>query len=220
MDLALRRRRPSTVALLLVAVAVAGCATVSAREREAQIPPNVLASFLADKPEPLHPHYAMVLVQGPRNEVLNHMRSGLAAYSLTELGAATQSFDRALQGIEAVYADNADAKKARQLFTRESYKDFKGEPYERAMAYYYRGLLYMREGDYQNARASFKGGVLQDAFAEEEQHRADFALLIFLEGWASHCAGDAGLARDSFAEVVKLKPDFTPPGPHDNVLVL
>lgn len=26
------------------------------------------------------------------------------------------------------------------------------------MAYYYRGLLYMREGDFSNARASFRGG--------------------------------------------------------------
>jgi tetratricopeptide (TPR) repeat protein len=220
MVLVILRRLCALLALLFLSISVTACATVSARERERQVPSNVLADFLADKPEPLRPYYSMVMIQGPRNEVLNYMRSGLAAYEAESYSVATDSFDRALQGIEAVYANNADAEKARKLFTRESYKDFKGEPYERAMAYYYRGLLYMREGDYQNARASFKGGVLQDAFAEEEQNRADFALLIFLEGWASHCAGDAGLASDSFAEVVKLKPDFTPPGPDDNTLVL
>ena len=48
------------------------------------------------------------------------------------------------------------------------------------MAYYYRGVLYLRDGDYENARASFKGGMLQDGFAEEEQNRSDFALLSFL----------------------------------------
>ena len=203
-----------------VATSLIGCASVSPRERETVVPAPVLAAYLADKPEPLHPHYSMVLVQGPRNAVLNEMRSGLASYELGGLDAATRSFDRVLNGIEAIYADNADAKKARELFTRESYKDFKGEPYERAMAYYYRGLLYMNEGDYQNARASFKGGILQDAFAEEEQNRADFALLIFLEGWASHCAGDPGLARESFAEVTNLKSEFAAPGPDDNVLVI
>jgi hypothetical protein len=30
---------------------------------------------------------------------------------------------------------------------------FIGEPYERAMAYYYRGLLYWRDGEIDNARA-------------------------------------------------------------------
>ena len=29
----------------------------------------------------------------------------------------------------------------------------KGEPYERAMVYYYRGLIFLRNGDYENARA-------------------------------------------------------------------
>ena len=198
----------------------AACATLSPREQEVQVAPSVLSNYLADKPEALREHYSMVMVQGPRNEVLNQMRSGLAAYELGAMPVATESFDRALQSIEAVYADNPDAAKARELFTRESYKDFKGEPYERAMAYYYRGLLYMREGDYQNARASFKGGILQDAFAEEEQNRADFALLIFLEGWASHCAGDPSLARESFAELTKLKPDFVLPGDGHNTVVL
>jgi tetratricopeptide (TPR) repeat protein len=209
----------SLLTVSLVVLCAGGCA-VSAREREALVPPAVLSAYLADKPEPLHPHYSMVLVQGPRNALLNEMRSGLAAYELGGHDAATRSFDRVLQGIEAVYADNEDAKKARELFTRESYKDFKGEPYERAMAYYYRGLLYMHEGDYQNARASFKGGILQDAFAEEEQNRADFALLIFLEGWASRCAGDPGLARDSFEEVAKLKSDFAAPAADANALVI
>ncbi len=102
----------------------------------------------------------------------------------------------------------------------ENMKDFKGEPYERVMAYYYRGLLYLMRGDFENARACFKSGVMQDAFAEEEQNRCDFALLIFLEGWASQCLGDSQLASAAYREVRRLRPDFTPPAWDHNVLMI
>lgn len=215
-----RCRRLAGCLLLLGAVASAGCATISAREREIDVPPATLNGFLAGKPAPLHDLYTVLLRQGPRNEVLNRMRIGLAATELGATEAATEAFDQALAGIETVYAQSETAAKARQLWYRESYKDFKGEPYERAMAYYYRGLLYLREGDYENARASFKGGMLQDAFAEEAQNRADFALLAFLEGWASHCLGDQALARQSFDEARTLKPGLALPAADHNVLLL
>ena len=197
--------RPLLAAAAL-ALVVGGCAT-SERFKDADVKPDVMVAYLQGKPEPLHPHYATLLRQGPRNAVLNHMRTGLAAAELGAGALAAESFDQALASIESVYANTETAEKARSLWNAEAYKDFKGEPYERAMAYYYRGLLYMREGDYENARASFKGGQLQDAFAAEEQNRADFALLTFLEGWASRCAGSEGLAVESFAETRGLRPE-------------
>ncbi|MEO5373315.1 MAG: hypothetical protein H7840_03430 [Alphaproteobacteria bacterium] len=211
-----RLRRLATVTLG-VAVA-AGC--VSDRERETPVSATVAASYLADKPVALRPHLVVRQQQGVRNLVLNDMRIGLAALELGETRLAADLFDEALLGIEAVYADTPSAAEARSLWAKEAVKDFKGEPYERAMAYYYRGLLYLWVGDYQNARASFKSGVLQDAFAEEEQHRADFALLIFLEGWASHCDGRESLAEESYAEVKTLRPGFVPPGRDDDTLIL
>jgi tetratricopeptide (TPR) repeat protein len=200
-------------------MSLGGCAT-SERFRERDVPANVLSDFLIDKPEPLRPYYGVLLRQGQRNEVLNHMRVGLGAMELGAYPAASESFDKALLGIEAVYADSETASQARKLWTAEAYKDFKGEPYERAMAYYYRGLLYLRDGDYENARASFKGGMLQDAFAEEEQNRSDFALLAFLEGWASRCASNKDLATQSFEEVGRLKSGFSVPGEGDNLLLI
>lgn len=214
------RHRRAGWLLLLGALALAGCATIGAREREMEIPPATLSGFLAGKPAPLHDLYAVLLRQGPRNAVLNQMRVGLAATDLGATDAATEALDQALAGVETVYAQSETAAKARQLWYRESYKDFKGEPYERAMAYYYRGLLYLREGDFENARASFKGGMLQDAFAQDAQNRADFALLAFLEGWASHCLGDQALARQSFDEAKTLKPALSLPALDHNVLLL
>jgi len=179
-----------------------------------------LDAYLADKPEPLRILYARVLLGGRRDLVLNHMHAGLAAMDMGEFELAEQSFDEATRGIEAVYAHDPSAARARSLWHEEGTKDFKGEPYERVMAYCYRGLLYMRRGDFENARACFKGGALQDAFAEEEQHRCDFALMSFLEGWASQCLGDGDLAQTAYQDVQRLRPDFTLPPPDHNTLIL
>jgi hypothetical protein len=100
---------------------------------------------------------------------------------------AKELLDQVLLRIDMVYADNENAMKARSLWYEEGMKDFIGEPYERAMAFYYRGLLYMMDEDYENARACFKNGVIQDAFAEEEQNRCDFAALIFSKAGRPRC---------------------------------
>ncbi|KAF0137569.1 MAG: hypothetical protein FD153_1647 [Rhodospirillaceae bacterium] len=134
---------------------------------------------------------------------------------------AAEFFDEALSVIETAYASNQDAQLARHLFVREASKDFRGEPYERAMAYYYRGLLYMRASDYENAGASFKSGVLQDALAEKEEYQADFSLLMLLEGWASHCRGQQSQVQEICAEFkAHNRFRFPPPVDGHNTLIL
>ena len=210
--------RPAWLSAAIITVLVSGC--VTAREQESSPAPSVIRAYLDDKPTELRRHFFIAQAQGDRNRVLNHMRLGLAAYSMGRDRLAEQLLDDALQGIEAIYADNEEARKARGLWVKEGIKDFKGEPYERVMAYYYRGLLYMKAGDYENARASFKGGLLQDSFAEEEQYRADFALMPFLQGWAAHCSGNESLAAEDFKEFRALNKDAPLPRDKDNVLVL
>ncbi|MEQ8604810.1 MAG: hypothetical protein RIB45_15965 [Marivibrio sp.] len=217
-------RRAACVASVAGGLLAGGCVTneqaLQEHEKEVAVEPAQLQQFLADKPEALQPFYEVLMRQGRRNQVLNNMRIGAAALGLGEYEAAERAFDEALAGIETIYADNPQAEQARSVWVRENAKDFKGEPYERAMAYYYRGLLYLREGDYQNARASFKGGQLQDAFAEEDQDRADFALLYYLEGWASHCNGDAQLAEDAFAEALKHNAELILPQSDHGLLLV
>ena len=203
------------------AVDAPGCAASQSRKRSAEAARDrAVEAYVQDKPFELRPRYALVIAHGRRNRVLNQMQAGLAAFDYGRFDLAKESFDEVLNGIETVFANSKQAAKARSLWRAERSKIFKGEPYERAMAYYYRGLLYMIDDDYENARACFKSGVLQDAFAEEKQNRCDFALLIFLEGWASQCLGDAQLAEEAYEEVKLLRPDFQPPAPGDNVLVL
>lgn len=212
----------STVGRLAGSVALAAllAACQTTREQETQVAPGLAHAFLADKPAELQKHFMVALTQGKRNQVLNDMRLGLAAMDLDNTALAERLFDDALGSIESIYVNNPDAEKARELFTKEMVKDFKGEPYERAMAYYYRGLLYMQTGDYDNARASFKGGFIQDSFADEDQNRADFGLLQYLQGWASRCRGNTVTAEEDFKEFSAINGKFPLPDSADNTLVL
>ena len=177
-------------------------------------------SALASATNVVAPYYAVIEQAKTNDLVLHHMRAGTVAFEQQQYTRASRSFDFVLDQIELIYTDDENAAKARSLWYGEEQKDFKGEPYERVMAYYYRGLLYLLEGDYDNAMASFKGGVLQDAFAEEQQFRCDFASIIYLTGWASQLRGQLKQAQEYYQEAILLRPDLTMPHPDDNVLII
>lgn len=183
----------------------------------AMLPAAVSATAL---PAPLSKAVQRIASDEPNNRVLNQLQAATLALDMGYREQAGELFDAALNGITTVYANSEQAARARSLWYDEGAKDFKGEPYERAMAFYYRGLLDMYAGDYENARASFKSGLLQDAFAEEEQHRADFALLMFLEAWSSHVLGAQGLADERFEELLSFRPGFKLPDASHRLLVM
>lgn len=166
------------------------------------------------------PYIAKLKSEGERNRVLNQLEIGTRSFWAGQPDDAARALDDAIVNIELVYKNDAGATKARSLWHEEGAKNFKGEPYERAMAYYYRGLVYLRNADYENARAAFRQGLMQDAFAEEEQNQADFALLMFLEAWASHLNGDEDLRDETIARLKKLRPEFPGIGAKDDTLLL
>jgi outer membrane protein assembly factor BamD (BamD/ComL family) len=87
---------------------------------------------LTDKPPATH-LYGSVLT-GVSAMRVNQMRAGLAAFEAGADKIAAASFDDALNYIEAIYADNPTAEKARSTFLPERTKEYKGESYEQAMA--------------------------------------------------------------------------------------
>ncbi|KRB86621.1 hypothetical protein ASE00_08015 [Sphingomonas sp. Root710] len=182
--------------------------------------PDEMEAYLANRQEKLREYYRVLYYDGEHNAVLNFERLGLLAMELGYYADAEKAFDGALDRIESFYGKDAQAQKATSTTRLEVNKDFKGEPYERAMAYYYRGLLYLRKGDYDNARASFKAAEYQDTVSADETYQSDFGLLTYLQGWSSHCAGDKGQAEDSFADAAKIDPKLKTPGPSDNLLIL
>jgi tetratricopeptide (TPR) repeat protein len=171
-------------------------------------------------PPPLRPLAWRLYVEGERNATLNYQRIGLAALTQGQFDMAGKAFDAALLRIETIYADNAEAEKARSLWTAEAAKDFKGEPYERAMAFFYRGLVYAAKNDFQNARAMFKQADYQDTVAASEKFAGDFALMPYMAGWASYCDGDRNLARDYLQQAIKADKSYANVAVERPVLVL
>lgn len=155
-----------------------------------------LNQFLANKPENLKPFYKALYIEGERNAVLNFNLLGLAAMEMGEYQAAERAFDESIKRIDSIYADDENAQKAKSIWNEEKVKDWKGEPYERAMTYFYRGLLYIRAGDFDNAAASFRAADYQDTQAEKESFQGDFGLMPYMAAWAQSCRGNMVQAKD------------------------
>lgn len=158
--------------------------------------------------------------EGEHNWVLNQMEIGARTLWSGDADTAASAFDDAIRKIELVFSGDPNAVKARSVWHEEGAKSFKGEPYERAMVYYYRGLCYLKKADYENARAAFRQGQMQDAFAEEEQNQADFGILLFLEAWASHLNGDNDLRDEALGRLKGIRAGFPGIEEGDDTLVL
>jgi tetratricopeptide (TPR) repeat protein len=187
-------------------IALSLATSVEAKDSVAQIQ-QAAEHFATQQPEGLHTYFKTLYIEGEHDAVLNFDYLGLAALEGGEYAIAERAFDGAITRIEAIYANNPSAKKARSLFAEEKVKDFKGEPYERAMTYFYRGLLYARAGDFQNARASFLSAEQQSMLSEQESYASTFGLMDYLAGWASHCEGDDARASELKARAASLQPD-------------
>jgi tetratricopeptide (TPR) repeat protein len=140
---------------------------------------------------------------GPqRDKVLWQYRTGLAAMRRGEFDTAKRHLDAAIARISNIYGQDKDAKKSRSYFEAEAKKTFIGEPYERVMAWYYRGILYWMDGEPDNARACFRSGQLADSDAENKTYASDFVLLDYLDGYATLKLGGDGTAAVQRAESV------------------
>jgi hypothetical protein len=205
----------------LIGAVLAGCASTPAPQAQsAPVVGRIVANDAGLVPQPLVKHVVADATEGSRNVVLNTM---LAAKVAFEVGAFKQSralLDEAYQRIETVYADNAAAAKARSTFSPESTKDFKGEPYERAMLGYYLGLNDLISGDLDNARSAFKWGEFQDTMSASEVYQSDMASLMFLEAWVDHCRGKKTTALERFQQAAKVRPGLRIPAETDNLLIV
>lgn len=162
---------------------------------------------------------ALLASAPPKDRVLWECRIAAADLRAGRWDEARALLDAAIPLIGGIIADSADAAQARSLFHPEDTKVFIGEPYERAMAYYYRAILYWRDGQPDNARACYRTGEVIDSDLQNRRWRNTFALLDYLDGLASAKLGSDGtdaLARAQ-AEAGALRlPPFDPAA---NVLV-
>ena len=128
----------------------------------------------------------------PRDKVLWEYRTAAAAMRLGKYGLAKRYLDDALTTLQGIYGPDPSARKARGYFHTEAKKTFIGEPYERSMAYIYRGILYWMDGEADNARACFRSAEIEDGDTENHEYAGDWVLPDYLDGLATLKLGGDG----------------------------
>ncbi|MFO1513482.1 MAG: hypothetical protein U1F83_11295 [Verrucomicrobiota bacterium] len=138
-----------------------------------------------------------MIADGPRKDkVLWQYRTAAAAMRQGKFDVAKPLLDDALLTLGGIYGPDYEARKSRRLFSKESRKLFIGEPYERSMAYFYRGVLYWMDGELDNARACFRSAEFEDSDAENKEYAGDWVLPDYLDGLATTKLGGNG--EDAF----------------------
>ena len=160
--------------LFLPVIFFAGCETTPTR------PPVPVTG------DPVVDGNAQLAAAPAKDRALWEYTIAAAALRRGQFDEAKAKLDDALAVAAANYGQvNSEAAKSRRLFRNESDKPFIGEPYERVMASFYRGILYWRDGEPDNARALFRSGELLDSDTQDKTYAGDYVLLDYLDGLAS-----------------------------------
>ena len=156
--------------LMIVAVVLlSGCASVSN------------APYIPLTGDPIADGYARIDQGRPEDRILWQYTTALEQMRRGQFEEAARLLDDALLSQEAAATDGGkQARMATKVFYPESSKIYIGEPYERAMAWFYRGILYWMEGEPDNARACFRSAQLMDGDAEGDSYRADYAIFDYM----------------------------------------
>jgi tetratricopeptide (TPR) repeat protein len=196
-----------TAAVLAVAALIGGCASTPKRQ-----PVVLTGNIMADGPN--------AIANGPaRDRVLWQYRTAAAAMRQGQFAVAKQNLDDALATVQGVFGPDRSAKQARGYFHKESKKIFIGEPYERAMAFIYRGILYWMDGELDNARACFRSAQFEDSDTENKQYAGDWVLADYLDGLATAKLGGDGSDAFKRALAASRGVSLPPYNPKANVLL-
>ena len=141
---------------------------------------------------------------GARNYVLANMNCGSAAIYGGDDVDAFSAFSNASEAIRDVGGGKLQG--AASLWTHESIKNFKGEPFEKGMANIYLGILYWRKGELDNARACFSQAFMADS-ASAPEYCEDFSLADYLMGRCYMYLGEQDNAAISFNRAKKYWPE-------------
>jgi tetratricopeptide (TPR) repeat protein len=145
------------------------------------------------------------------NFVLNNCRLGSAALADYNYAQAEDAFLKAYEVINSVGV-NQGGRSVGAVLVSEKIKVWKGEPFERAMANFYLGLVYYIRHDYNNARAAFENALFKlrdyDPKTDSDSARVDsnFALANLMLGRCWQRLGDDAKAKANFDRAVALVP--------------
>lgn len=114
-----------------------------------------------------------------QSQPMSQADMGLAAFYANDGPKARQLLDAAVQNMCCLTLNKSEEMRVLARQTWEASKRFKGEPYERTMVLLHRGILYLADGDLDNAHSCFLEGMLQD-ISTNATAQADWASLDLL----------------------------------------
>ena len=199
-----------TVIALLV-LHSAGCATKAQLEAEAAVSDYFVGDFhrAAQRLRPL-------AEETNENFVLNNVRLGSASLVEYDLDEAESAFLRAYEVMNSVGV-NDGGRSLGAVLVDEKIRIWKGEPFERAMANFYLGLVYYMRQDYANARAAFENALFKirdyddpKRDGEYAEYDSNFALGYLMLAKSYQRLGRDADAEKNFARAVELRSYLEP----------
>lgn len=197
---------------LLLVIALSGCApTKQQKDANRAVGDYFMGNFQRAK-ERLRP----AAKTPDENFVLNNVRLGSVALADYDLSEAEDAFLRAYEVINSVGVNDGGRSLGAALVS-ENIKIWKGEPFERAMANYYLGLIYYMHQDYNNARGAFENALfkLRDYADKKEikkedyrEQESNFVIGLVMLGKCWQKLGRDDLARANFDHAKQLRPDL------------
>ncbi|MEN0063077.1 MAG: hypothetical protein AAGA48_13060 [Myxococcota bacterium] len=146
---------------------------------------------------PLQRQAQVAQIEGP-DQTLERARLASMALAVGETDLAEKTLRQVVQRVQDFRADG----EFRALVGQESRKEWKGDPSEKMMAFFYLGTLLLEKGDYGNALAMSKAAILADTGTSRLQYRADFVPAYVLRALAYQGLGKAASAKTAIDEAV------------------
>jgi tetratricopeptide (TPR) repeat protein len=204
------RQLPLIVCLVALALTV-GCAS-KAEKASTRAVRNYHNGNYANAREILRP----VAKKADENFVLNNVRLGSVALLDYDLDEAEDSFLRAYEVINSVGVNDGGRSLGAALVD-EKMKIWKGEPFERAMANFYLGLIYSMRQEYPNARAAYENALFKlrdyadkkDAKNEYREQESNFAVGLLMLAHTFQKLGRDDLAKANFDRVREIRPELS-----------
>lgn len=149
-------------------------------------------------PEPAEPRSALEVHQERaavpgKDQTLEIVRLASVAMAHGDDALAEDALRRAVVRMQDFRADG----QFRAIVGAERAKEWKGEPYEKMMAFLYLGVRLYQKGDYGNALAMSKSAILADTGTSAERFRSDFVPAFVLQALAHEALGERTQAERS-----------------------
>ena len=172
--------------VLALALALAGCAPKTS----------------GDQPQPDALEVQRDLANTPgKDQTLEEVRLASLAMARGDLDLADAVLTRAVLDMQDFRADG----QFRATVGVESAKEWKGEPYEKMMAFLYLGILRYQRGEYGNALAMSKSALLADTGTRASPYQGDFIPAYVLQAMAYAALGEQRNAEASIQRAVDAR---------------